>query len=256
MEQWLSEIILFMNQKFSPWFSENIGHILLVALLLVPILFIYYRRVKERDDEGIKELEASIGLFRSSKEYPAPLKELEKFKMFSFYGFNNHTFHVLIEGSKGPFDVTIFEHGFRRGNPFLEPFDYAVNETVALFQSDKLSLPHFSLHPAKRHQEIEGTASVIAKPHHFGAAKYYLWSDDEEQIRNIFNASVWSYLGNHTGWSIEGLGTRIFIYRKKKSVHCFLYNLDPVFFMIFCSVPPKEIQEFYEQTHKIFQLFL
>ena len=209
------------------------GYLIWLAfLLLTPILYFYKRHKSKKHGENLKEVGASIGLFMSSKKYPAPLKELQKFKLFSLgvYGFISN----LMQGRKDSFDVAIFTHEFKKGK-------HREYQTVILFESDQLNLPHFTLFPENIRHKI--AAKIGYEDINFDSfpkfsSQYYLKGNEEEKIRNVFKTNILSYFENDPGWSVEGLETRLLIYREGS------------------MISPEEIQEFYEQTHTIAQAFL
>ena len=232
---WLDNIFSWLEENFFSWLSENIWLVIVLVILTLLVIgasIIPLIRKGREQQQKLKEVGASIGLFMSSKDLPAPLKELRKFKLFSdgVLGFISS----LMQGSKGSFDVAIFDQQLKKR-------DSSEFQTVILFQSDQLNLPHFRLFPVKIYHKIAsaiGYEDINFDSFPKFSSQYYLKGTEEEKIRNVFKTNILLYFENHTGWSIEGLGTRLFIYRKGN------------------TIPPEEIREFYEQTHTIAQAFL
>jgi len=198
----------------------------LFSVILPGLVWIVYYFSRKSYNEGLKEVCERMGLLYSPKAFPAPEEELRKFNLFSagIYGF----FPVVMEGSKGSFNVAIFEYSPKKTSTFTQI------HTVFLFQSDQFNLPHFKLSP------LNTTAGIKFNQFPKFSLQYHLACSEEKQIRRVFNTKVLSFFENqfHKFLSAEGLKTRLLFYKPDM------------------RIAPEKIREFYDEAHLIAEAFL
>ena len=90
------------------------------------------------------------------------------------------------------------------------------SQTVALLQSNQLNFPAFFLRPSSFRHKLGTTFSAsISFPAHVAFSDQYLLSgNDDAGLRKLFSASALSFFEANPGWSMEGSGGQLFIYRE------------------------------------------
>jgi hypothetical protein len=110
--------------------------------------------------------------------------------------------------------VTVFDYNF--GRKWVKGQGTLRKQTVAMVQSDKLNLPAFFLRPANfRHKLGTVFSASISFPAQAAFSNQYLLSgNDETGVRQLSNDSALSFFEANPGWSTEGGGGQLFIYRE------------------------------------------
>ena len=144
---------------------------------------------------------------------------------------------ILMQKKIDSVDVSIFDCIDSHGEGSL------YNATAILFESDQLNLPSFLLCPRMFYHKmlsLMGDQDIRIRefPMSTFSKKYLLQGGNEEKVRKLFNRRDLSYFGKNYGWSVEGKGTMLLVYRKRK------------------KVDPKNIEYFSQQANMIFRLFL
>ncbi len=94
----------------------------------------------------------------------------------------------------------------------------AVIQTVALFQSEG-DLPRFSLRPEHFGDRIAsklGWKDIDFEDEEDFSNAYFLKGKDESAVRSLFNWHLRDHLSREQGWSLEGEGHWVLIYRHGK----------------------------------------
>ena len=227
---------VFFLEKEQP---KRLFPIIFIVIAFVSIIsFSYSIYSRRRRKEDLKEFGAGMGLFSSPEgDYPAFSKKIKWSNLLEWSGFKESEpkkIRHLMQGNIDAADIAIFDRVIRheKGEEDLV--------TVVLFESDQLSLPSFLLHPKGILDKI-GTALGDTDIDFGEFAKFsrqYLLRGPEEQVRNVFNSNVLSYFDNDPGWTLEGFGTQLLVYRVGRKV-----------------ASKEEFQEFLQQARMIFQLF-
>jgi hypothetical protein len=226
--------IFFADIEQRKWLGSKWQIIIIVGILWFIIGSIYFRRRRKGD---LKEFGAGMGLFSSPQEdYPAFSKKIDWSNLLAWSPIKESRFpkiRHLMQGNIDVADVAIFDRVItQKGGEDLV--------TAVLFESDQLSLPSFLLCPEG---VLDKMASALGDQDidfdEFPKfSRQYLLRGPEEQVRNVFNSNVLSYFDNDPGWTLEGFGTQLLVYRVGKRV-----------------ASKEEFQEFQQRARMIFQLF-
>jgi hypothetical protein len=93
---------------------------------------------------------------------------------------------------------------------------HTYNQTVLYFETPRLQLPMFTLSPENfMHKFITalGYQDIDFASHPEFSKKYLLRGQDEMAIRNAFTPQVMNFYEANQGWSTEGGGGQLFVYR-------------------------------------------
>jgi len=162
-------------------------------------------------------------------------------------------------------DFRLFRRGFRgrirhvlsKEDPLMESkmhiFDYRylkwagkhtrrVEQTVFFLESQKLGLAEFYMQPENffhRIGEALGMTSDIDFEEHVDFSyNYRLTGNDEDFIRHNFNDDVLRFFAIEKGWSMEGLGFYLILYKNKK------------------VLDPKVMDQLYRKGSLVYQAFV
>lgn len=109
-------------------------------------------------------------------------------------------------------------------------------QTVAAFKSSSGSLPNFILVPEQSQDRIGRLGErvdVIFQSHPGFSAVYKLIGKDEDTLRSLFQPSFLELLEKNPGWTLEGGGGWLAIYRRNK------------------VVPPENIRDFMDEARTL-----
>ncbi len=112
-------------------------------------------------------------------------------------------------------DVAIFDYSYHIWGSSGK--DDRVHQTVFFLQSAKLGLPELWLQPetiVHKLGELVGFTDIDFVRFPKFSGKYRLTGGDEEYIRHHFNDEVLNYFTMNKGWSMEGIGFYLLVYRK------------------------------------------
>jgi len=159
-------------------------------------------------------------------------------------------------------DFQLFKKGFRgrvrhvltKQEPMMESkihiFDYRylrssgkstrrVEQTVFFLESKQLGLPEFYMQPEKffhRIGELLGlTKDIDFEGHIDFSYNYRLTGEEEGYIRHSFKDEVLRFFAIEQGWSMEGLGFYLVLYKKNK------------------ILKPTQIHDFYQKGVGIYE---
>ncbi len=240
--------------------------IVLVVLLIVaavyPVLSSIRRRYESKRSEAVQTVAHSLGMsFEDGRDIDA-MKRFGPFCLFSEG--DEKKVRNCMSGAIDGVDVTTFEYEYTlRGSEGSS----TLRQTVAVFRSNKLSLPVFELRPRPRtivrspkfvRALLFGKDKDIKFDTHPAFSKsYVLLGKDESVIRHIFSHSVLEYFASHKGLSVEGKGLsvegideQLLYYSHERSVD---YSW-PAYRG--ARVKPDEIKLFLDEGKAVFDLFL
>ena len=227
-----------MKKEQREWLLSKSTAIIVITVSFGIIGFIYYLYSRHRRKEDFKEFGEGMGLSSAAKEdYPAFSKKIKWSNLLEWSGFRESEpkkIRHLMQGNIDLADVAIFDRVITR-HEAEEDLVSAV-----LFESNQLSLPVFIMCPKGI---LDKMPSALAdKGIDFDEfskfSRQYLLRGPEEHVRNVFNSNILSYFDNDPGWTVEGFGTQLLVYRVGKKV-----------------ASREEFQQFVQQARMIFQLF-
>ena len=222
-----------------------------LAVFVAAILIFYGVRCRyeSKRSEALRSVAHSLGMsFEDECDIDATLR-FGPFQLFS----QGHEKKVrnCISGTVDGAHVATFGYEYT--------VDGTLRQTVAVFRSNKLSLPVFELRPRPR--------TIVRSPkfvrallfgkdedinfdtHPAFSASYVLLGKDESVIRHMFSHSVLEYLACHEGLSVEGIDEQLLYYRDERSDD---YSCSPI---RGARVKPDEIKLFLDEGRVVFDLF-
>lgn len=113
------------------------------------------------------------------------------------------------------------------------------SQTVFLIQSNKLGLPEMWMQPETilhKLGELFGATDIDFLRFPKFSGQYRLTGSDEDYIRHHFTDDVLNYFTLSKGWSMEGVGYYLILYKKDQLLHT------------------KEIKKFYRRGIQIYEM--
>ena len=196
----------------------NVAFIALIVFVgLAAVFFVIMRSVQEQQRrEQLERTALRIGMEYSAEADQDLWDSVAGFGLFSKGG-RRKAYNVL-QRQIHDIDVTLFDYQYttRRGKNHHTHFF-----TVALFETDRLRLPRFALHPQYFYHQIAnalGLGDIDFEEFPEFSESYRLKGDDETRIRDIFDEETLHYFTRHPGLHAEGYGRRLIHYRDKHRV--------------------------------------
>jgi hypothetical protein len=121
----------------------------------------------------------------------------------------------VIHGEAEGVGVTVFHYQFAAKATVAQT---GQAQTVAMFQSNRISLPALFLRPSSiKHQLGTAFSASISFPTHADFSNQYLLSgNDETALRRLFNDSALAFFAANPGWNMEAGGSQLFLYRENR----------------------------------------
>ena len=136
----------------------------------------------------------------------------------------------VLRGPGGP-DVYLFDYSYK---------DFGrkrtVHQSVCFIHSQQLVLPEMCLQPeGAMHKlgELFGFHDIDFTRFPKFSRQYRLTGEDEDYIRHHFSDAVLNYFTLHKGWSVEGLGFYLLLYKKG------------------VLLPPEEVESLYHRALEV-----
>ncbi len=188
---------------------------------------------------NLVELGRRLGFSFSEVDDFGLLNQINEFKLFG-EGSDRKIERVLRhQHGLMDFDIAIFDYSYARWSGANGEYDKRIHQTVFFIQSQQLGLPEMYLRPETllhKIGELIGFHDIDFVRFPKFSGQYRLTGDDEEYIRHHFNEDVLNYFTINKGWTVEGLGFYLLVYRKGQ------------------LIPGAQIEELYRQGQEVFQL--
>lgn len=226
-----------MNTVFSLFF-------VLVVILMFSIPFIVMGGIVYMIVKGVKGKEQRTQSFRAyaaqnslqfiGETSPSNLRGAQIFYLFSLG--STKQIKNLITGAIGGIHVSIFDYWYLKGSAGSKGIQIGGlgiggsrgnghwhAQTVIMLESPRLNLPLFSMRPESQGflnklGDVFGYQDIDFASHPTFSKKYLLRGTAAAHIMHVFNSSVLSSLEKTQGLSIEGGGTRLFVYRQNAQI--------------------------------------
>jgi hypothetical protein len=204
---------------------------------LAAVFFVIMHSVQEqRRQEHLQRIALRIGMEYSADADQDLWDRVAGFGLFS-KGSRRKAYNVL-QRQIHDIDVTLFDYQYTtRRNRNHHTYFY----TVALFETDGLKLPRFTLHPQYFYHQIAdalGLGDIDFEEFPEFSESYRLKGDDEASIRRTFDEEALHYFTRHPGLHAEGYGRRLIHYRDKR------------------RVDPAEMESFMQQGLDVLDVFM
>lgn len=135
------------------------------------------------------------------------------------------------------YNLQIFDYRYLRWNG---QNNRPVHQTVFYVESQRLGLPELWMQPetlAHKLGELLGFGDIDFVRFPKFSGQYRLTGEDEEFIRHHFTDDVLNYFTLNKGWSLEGIGYYLLVYKKG------------------ILLPPNEIEQLFVRGTEIYNLF-
>lgn len=183
----------------------------------------------------LRELAHQLGFTYGETDTYGMSRWLEDFRLTS-RGRRATISNVLREHrGLGEYDAYLFDYGyeeFGRQQP--------VHQTVFFLHSQRLVLPELCLQPETlKHKlgQLFGWDDIDFVRYPKFSKQYRLTGEDEGYIRHHFTEEVLNYFTIHKGWSVEGIGYYLLVYKKG------------------LLLPPEDIEHLYRRGLEVYALF-
>lgn len=201
-----------------------------LAIIYGIILYLGKKRA-----QALQALAPALSFTFTAKVDAKLIGELSEFHLFS-QGYARRISNVL-QGKFNLVPVTVMDYKYTTGGG---KSSHTWVQTVLVFESDKMQLPHFVLRPENLFDKIGSafgykdinfeTAPVFSK-------KYLLRGENEATVRSTFNAGILQHYEQRPGLCTEADGKKLVYYHTSK------------------VVPPDKIQAFLQEGYEAFELF-
>lgn len=183
--------------------------IVVVALGALAVAAVLHYREKQRR-EDLRSLAVRLGFSFSPDVDPHLLDGLRRFHLFS-QG-RSRQIRNIMRGELQDIAVTLADFRYTTGSG---KHSHTHDQTVLLFESERLDLPAFTLCPEGFFHKVAGAfgyedIDFDGSPAFSDA--YLLKSDDECRIRAIFTSEVRAYYARHDRLCTEGEGSQLVHY--------------------------------------------
>jgi hypothetical protein len=216
----------------------NVAFIALIVFFgLAAVFFVIMHSVQEQQRrEQLERIALRIGMEYSAEADQGFWDRVAVFGLFSRGG--RRKIYSVLQRQIHDIDVTLFDYQYTsRSGKNHRTYFY----TVALFETDRLSLPRFTLHPQYFYHQIAnalGLGDIDFKEFPEFSESYRLKGNDEASIRRTFDEEALHYFTRHPGLHAEGYGRRLIHYRDKR------------------RVDPAEIESFMQQGLDVLDVFI
>jgi hypothetical protein len=149
---------------------------------------------------------------------------------------HGHELSNVLDGAFGGVNARVFEYQYSTGSG-KNRSTYV--QTVAAFQTGE-PLPAFEMFPERfyhRFAELLGSKDIDFAWNPAFSAEYRLLGRDAEAVRALFNSPISTALAENPGWTVEGVGRSLIVYRSHERIQ------------------PRGLETFLKQTVEIARAF-
>jgi hypothetical protein len=187
--------------------------IVIAAVAAVIVLLVIYTKKKAAErTRAMQQAAQQLGWTFTADAPLSMIAGLERHHLFS-QGHSKKLFNMMygtIDGGR----ASIFDYRFTIG---YGKNQQTFTQSVVYFQSERLSLPSFSLRPEGFAQKLFsafGYQDIDFGNRPTFSSKYLLRGPDEQAIRNTFNDTVLAYYEHNLKLYTDGDAGEIFFYRQ------------------------------------------
>ncbi len=185
---------------------------------------------------SLRQLAGRLNFSFSPTDDYGLLTQLDDFRLFGS-GYKRQIFNIVRrQAGLMEYDINIFDYQY---TPYGTSKDRTVYQTVFYVQSGNLGLPALHLEPetlVHKLGELVGFHDIDFVRFPKFSSQYRLTGEDEEYIRHHFTDDLLNYFTLNKGWTVEGLGFYLLLYKKGT------------------LLPPEQIESFYRRGVEIFDL--
>jgi len=183
-----------------------------IVVVIGAIVMAFWMEKKRTD--AVRQLAVSNG-FTFHETAPDGLEDKTgQFKLFT----KGHSRKIrnTMRQEQAAFTVSQFDYSYTVGSGKNSSTH---NQTVLLVETRALSVPAFVLGPENvfhRLGDLFGVKDIDFDRYPDFSRHYLLKGDDEDAVRRLFSADILGFFTVHTGYSIEGSGNLLLIYKGGK----------------------------------------
>ena len=159
------------------------------------------------------------------------LSKLPSFSLFSKG--RKKTVRNILSGQRDIFKISIFHYSYRESSGGED--DQICAYTAIFFESEKLSIPAFSLRPKRLIEFGKSSGFKIGSSRTF-SKRYLLQGDEEETIINLFNPDIIRLFEEEKGWYMESVDNKLLFYKSR-------------------YLAPKKLSPFLDKSQRIASMF-
>lgn len=188
------------------------------TLALVAVIFFLQRAAERRRTDTLQSLAPMLG-FSFDGELKKPGDAGLDTSLTSFHLFRHGgapRLHNLMRASNVDGEDLIFEF---RYTVSTGKSSHTVEQTVAAFRRRAARVPGFRLSPENVFSKLGhllGGQDIDFESNEVFSASYVLKGEDPDAVRAFFERQAVVYFADHPGWSAEGAGEWLIVYRASK----------------------------------------
>lgn len=208
-----------------------------VGLGVIAIGVVFRLKQEKKRTSDLRRFAMKYGYeFREKlKDLPDIVSLGDRFELFKT-GHSGTTYNIL-QTRRATEGISTFDFNYTVGSGKSSSTH---RQTVFSIDSERMSLPHFTLGPERLSHKIGkvfGYQRIDFDSHPEFSRRYLLRGEDIDAIRSLFSHPIRAHFQNHKGWNLEGNGRSLLIYRSGKRVQ------------------PSELGTFINDCTRISQLF-
>jgi len=205
---------------------------ILVCVLPFVILFIIGHLIKTGRTKKMQVFADEAKLSFLNKRDNSYLSKLPNFSLFSKG--RKKTVRNILSGQRDSFKISIFHYSYRENSGGES--EQSCIYTVISFESEKFSIPDFSLRP-KRLIEFGKSKVIKIDSSPVFSKRYLLQGDETEAIINLFNPNILRIFEEEKGWYMESVDSKLLFYKNR-------------------HLAPKKLSPFLDKSHRIATMFV
>jgi hypothetical protein len=185
-----------------------------VAAVAAIVSLFYYLEKKRTEEMGLAA--ERLGFSFSAEPEPGLLEGLRSLRLFS-QG-RSRKIRSVLRHQVDDIQITLFDYRFTTSSG---KHNRTHDQTVGLFETERLELPAFALRPEHVFHRLAGALGYqdidFEQDPAFSEA-VLLQGRDEHHIRSLFDRNLLAYFARHPGVCAEGEGSRLVFYRQERRV--------------------------------------
>jgi len=205
---------------------------ILVCALPFVIIFIIIRFFETARTKKMQVFADKAKLSFLNKKDNSYLSKLPNFSLFSKG--RKKTVRNILSGQRDNFKISIFHYCYRENSGGES--DQTSAYTVISFESEKFSIPDFSLRPKRLIEFGKSKVIKIDSSPVFGK-RYFLQGDESEAIIKLFNPDILRIFEEEKGWYMESADSKLLFYKGR-------------------YLTPKKLSPFLDKSHRIATMFV
>jgi len=188
------------------------------TLALVAVIFFLQRAVERRRTDALREVAPMLGFsFDGASKKPGDAgldATVASFPLFK-HGGTARVRHMM-RASTVDGEHLVFEYRYRVSTG---KSSHTVEQTVAAFRRRGARIPLFRMYPENVFSKLGhllGGQDIDFESNEAFSASYVLKGEDADAVRAFFERQAVVYFADHRGWSVEGAGEWLIVYRASK----------------------------------------